>query len=95
MNRINTKDGRVFVLVGEEPYQRKDGVMTTLKVWRSNCAVCGAPFTVKTPTSFSSAGDSKSFGAKHCADHKLTREEATARWQDAIKAGRIRKNETI
>lgn len=32
-----------------EPYQRKDGTMTTLAVWVSHCADCGDPFEYKTP----------------------------------------------
>lgn len=93
MNEIKTPDGRVFVLWGSEPYQRKDGGLTTLKVWRATCAVCGAPFEIKTPSTTSAASDSKAFGRKHCDAHKLSPEQVTARWSKACADGKRRKKE--
>ena len=64
------KDGRVFRWHGVEPYARKDGRTTSLLLWCGTCAVCGEPFTVKTPQRLEST---KAFGRKHCDAHKLKR----------------------
>jgi hypothetical protein len=43
--------GQIYQQLGEEPYTRKrDGVRTTLKIWRSWCAHCGCEFEFKTPS---------------------------------------------
>jgi hypothetical protein len=39
-------------------------------LWCGTCAVCGAPFTVKTPQRLEGT---KAFGRKHCDMHKLKR----------------------
>lgn len=93
MSPIVTKDGRVFVLVGKEPYQRKDGTMTELLVWQTSCAVCDAPFKVTTPFTVTCLGDTKAFGLKHCAKHRLTKDQVQARWLHAIMENRKRKND--
>jgi hypothetical protein len=58
-------NGQVYVSVGEEPYERKDGTMTTLTIWRSNCAACGEPFDVKI-----SSAASKFIANRRCEKHK-------------------------
>jgi hypothetical protein len=80
MNDHITKDGRTFWWLANIPYERKDKTHTEIAVWHSPCVVCGAPFTVSTPTS----GVSESFGRKHCDEHKLTPAEVTKRWRAAI-----------
>ncbi len=64
------KDGRIFRWYGVEPYTRKDGGNTVLLLWRGTCAVCGDPFTVKTPQRLD---NTKAFERKHCDAHKLGR----------------------
>jgi hypothetical protein len=76
---VIAKSGLVFELVGEEPYQRKDGSMTELRVWRSGCKVCGEAFEAKTPAYAEKYEDSSSFRALHCVKHKLTKEQVTQR----------------
>lgn len=85
---IQTNDGRVFTLVREEPYVRKDGAAAALKVWSAPCAQCGTLFTVKTPAAITSAAQSKSFGAIHCDAHKLSAEQVKSRWADAVRRGK-------
>lgn len=41
-----------------------------LLLWCGTCAVCGEPFTVKTPQRLEGT---KAFGRKHCDAHKLKR----------------------
>lgn len=67
---VAASDGRLFVFAGTEPYTRKDGSASVVLVWRGACAVCGAPFTVKTPQHLEGT---KAFGRKHCDMHKLKR----------------------
>ena len=67
---ITQKDGRVFRWYGVEPYTRKDGSASVVLVSCGTCAVCGAPFTVKTPQRLEGT---KAFGRKHCDMHKLKR----------------------
>lgn len=88
--KVTNKFGREFELVGVEPYQRKDGSMTELNVWMANCSLCDQPFIVKTPVKVNSAEHSTSFFAKHCADHKMSREDAKAHWLKACAEGRAR-----
>lgn len=64
---ITQKDGRRFRWQGAEPYTRKDGTATVLLVWCGTCAVCGEPFTVKTPQRLEGT---KAFARKHCDTHK-------------------------
>lgn len=66
--------GRAWVLVGREPYTRKDGTVTELLRWQTPCAVCGTLFEIKTSVAHET---SKAFGAKHCAAHKLTQAQVT------------------
>jgi hypothetical protein len=61
---------RIFRHVGTEPYQRLDGTMTTLSVWRCACVQCGTPFHIKTPAN---ARSSKAFGVVHCSEHRRPR----------------------
>lgn len=64
---ITQKDGRIFRWYGAEPYTRKDGTATLVLLWRGTCAVCGEPFTAKTPQRLEGT---KAFGRKHCDAHK-------------------------
>ena len=59
--------GRVWKEVGTEPYTRKDGSGTVLRVWRSKCIDCEAPITCKTPMDY---GTSKAFGLCRCEEHR-------------------------
>ena len=61
---------RVFTFCGFEPYQRKDGEWTELKLWQTLCRVCSKPFVVKTPSSTKRFIDSNSFGMVHCEEHR-------------------------
>lgn len=38
-----------YLCVGAEPHVRRDGSETTLLLWESHCATCGAVFRFKTP----------------------------------------------
>lgn len=67
MDDRKTSDGRTFYWLANVPYQRADGSATEVAIWHSKCAVCGAAFSITTPTN----GESKAFGRKHCDDHKL------------------------
>ena len=60
-------NGRQWEEIGTEPYTRKDGSGTTLMVWQSKCADCGAPIICKTPMDYST---SKAFGLRRCAGHR-------------------------
>lgn len=66
MDDRKTPDGRVFYWLANVPHERADGSATEVAIWYSRCAICGAAFSVATPTS----GDSKAFGRKHCDQHK-------------------------
>jgi hypothetical protein len=44
LGTIIVHDGQRYELVRTEPYTRRDGHETTLLVWCSGCAECGAPF---------------------------------------------------
>ena len=87
--QITLRDGRKFDLCGEEPYTRKDGTATVLKVWKATCAVCGTPFKVRTPANVREEYESKAFGRKHCDTHKLSRKEATQRWLKSCNEGKL------
>lgn len=41
--------GQRFNLVGYRDHERRDGVTTTLLVWKSHCAECGQPFETCSP----------------------------------------------
>ncbi len=41
--------GQVYSLVGTVPHTRRDGSPTTLAVWQSHCADCGAAFRFTLP----------------------------------------------
>jgi hypothetical protein len=82
---VHTPDGRVFEHVEGVPHTRADVTFTTLAVWVSGCAKCGAAFRVSTPEGATPV-TSKAFGRKHCDQHKLTRHEIVQRWQAAIRA---------
>lgn len=86
---VVTPTGHQFHWLADVPYRREDGTDTTLAVWWSPCAVCGKPFTLATPGAI--GGDqsrTKSFGMRHCEDHRLTQAEVKGRWQAGIKASR-------
>jgi len=69
MDTYTAPDGRIWKRVGEEPYTRKDGLPTTLRLWESTCVKCGAPIHVKT-TLGADPAKSNSFQSKHCDEHK-------------------------
>lgn len=85
---IETPKGQIFRFTGEEPYTRKDGATTTLRVWSSACKVCGDAFVVKTPGYTTSVKDSSAFGRIHCDTHKLTLTEVAQRWSESMKKKR-------
>ena len=60
--------GRTWLLVGREPYTRKDDSTTELLRWQAPCGVCGSLFEIRTPVAYES---SKAFAAVHCAAHRL------------------------
>lgn len=82
--------GRLWQEVGREPYTRVDGTETELIRWQSQCAKCEAPFVVTTPSE-GAFWKSKSFEMVHCKAHRLTKAQVTARWQEAVQAGRGKK----
>ena len=49
MTTILKRSGQEYELLGEEPHRRRDGKMTTLRVWLTRCATCGQETVVKTP----------------------------------------------
>lgn len=51
LNEIRMYDNQRYECVAFEPYSRRDGTTTTLAVWESACARCGATFRFKTPES--------------------------------------------
>jgi hypothetical protein len=61
---------KVFKFCGFEPYQRKDGEWTELKVWESTCNICQKPFISKTTKGVKSFMDSKVFQLVHCEEHR-------------------------
>lgn len=77
-------NGRVWLLVGREPYTRKDGTATELLRWQTPCAVCASPVEIRTPVAYDGT---KAFGAKHCAAHKLTQTQVM-RLGNAAKAAK-------
>jgi len=77
-----TVSGREWVLVGEEPYTRRDGTTTAVLVWRADCAKCGAPFEIRTPRSWQT---SKAFGVKHCPAHRMTKEEVRKNFGEVVR----------
>lgn len=58
-----------WTFMHHEPYTRKDGSETDLKVWRGACRVCGTPIFCKTNWEKSHA-----FESKNCYMHRLLRE---------------------
>jgi hypothetical protein len=86
--QVFAKNGQVWKCVGSEPYKRKDGTETTLRVWVSGCAVCGCEIKVKTPGKTTSEEGTQSFARKHCEAHKLSKVESSLIWQQAIKKSR-------
>lgn len=70
---VRTPDGRRFTEVDVVPYQRLDGTWTNLRVWETECAVCGQVFEVSTPIKVRRFESSKSFQRRNCPDHKGTR----------------------
>lgn len=61
---------KVFTFCGFEPYQRKDGSRTELKLWQTTCKTCNSLFTVKTPIGVKSFLDAKSFQLVNCEKHR-------------------------
>jgi hypothetical protein len=60
-------------LHGERTFRRvTDGTKTGVAIWQGTCAMCGAPFEVKTPQGVVSAEQSKSFCGISCPAHRLT-----------------------
>lgn len=80
----HTYRGRTWLLMGREPYIRKDGTAAELLRWRTSCAACESPVEIRTPVVYES---SKAFGAMHCAAHKLSRAHVT-QLRDAAKAAK-------
>lgn len=82
---VIAKSGLRFELVGEKPYQKKDGSMIQLKVWISACKECGAPFNVFTPSHAEKTEDANQFKMLHCEEHRLTKEQVRQRGIDAMR----------
>ena len=61
---------KVFTFCGFEPYQKKDGEWTELKVWQTTCKTCKGFFTVKTPGKVNHYMDSHSFQMLNCEKHR-------------------------
>lgn len=61
---------KVFEFCGFEPYQRRDGEWTELKLWKSTCKTCGEWFTVITPKGVNHYMDSSTFQIVNCEKHR-------------------------
>ena len=68
--------GKVFEFCGFEPYQRKDGEWTELKLWKATCKTCGEWFTVKTTKGVNHCTSSHSFDVVNCGKHRMK-----SKWQ--------------
>ena len=63
---IRVYDGQVYHCIRIEPYTRlKDGGVTELAVWESECAQCRAPFRFRSPRQAS-----KFVPNRRCSKHK-------------------------
>ena len=71
--KVMTTDGRVFELEAALPYQRCDGTVSSIAVWRGACRRCGAPFETTTSGNLAVILASKCFSTVHCDAHKLRR----------------------
>ena len=47
-NSVIKISGQKYVLLNSEPYTRKDGKLSRLLTWQSNCRICNVQFEVKT-----------------------------------------------
>jgi hypothetical protein len=61
---------RVFTFCGFEPYQRKDGSWTELKVWETMCKTCKQSFRMTTPKGVKGYMDSNNFQLVNCPQHR-------------------------
>lgn len=61
---------RVFTFCGFEPYQKRDGEWTELKLWQTTCKTCNGFFTVKTPKGVKSYMDANVFQLVNCPQHR-------------------------
>lgn len=61
---------KVFEFCGFEPYQRKDGEWTELKLWQTTCKTCNSAFTVKTTKNVNHYMDSSAFNIVNCEEHR-------------------------
>lgn len=68
---------RVWLFVEPVSYSTKDGRIVRLAIWETQCAVCGAPFQVKTPFAVVDGAPSNSFTQVNCPRHKFTLAEAS------------------
>lgn len=62
---IRRYKGQTYVAVDLRPYERQDGTLTTLVVWRSRCARCDKPFELQTPL-----GAARFEPNRRCQKHK-------------------------
>jgi hypothetical protein len=70
-----TPEVTLWRYAGLEPYQRKDGNWTHLKVWTRPCRICGEEFTIKTPQgamleNWTGSGGSNKFSLVTCQEHR-------------------------
>ncbi len=65
MNETRIYAGQAYALTRTVPHVCRDGRRTTLHVWRSSCAACGAPFEFKTP-----AAAKRFVPNRRCSAHK-------------------------
>jgi|APGre2960657404_1045060.scaffolds.fasta_scaffold151777_1 hypothetical protein len=68
---ITAKSGVKFTLVEIEPYIKKDGSETMLKVWEARCKRCNDLFKMKTPIWNTKEKHNSGFGFIHCLEHRL------------------------
>lgn len=65
--RLKTgRRGFAFDLVDERPYTRRDGAVTTVKVWEALCINCRQPFQIVTPAAVVKPKQSHAFNLRRC-----------------------------
>jgi hypothetical protein len=77
---IPTPEGQVYRLERVEPYQRRDGMMTSIAVWSSACADCGAPFVFTEPLG-------RFPGNRRCTAHQAPGRRVPGPWPARKRAG--------
>jgi hypothetical protein len=65
MNKVIVYDQQRYECVAIEPYHRRDGQVTSLEIWTSECVQCGEPFAFKR-----SPASQKFMPNRRCPKHK-------------------------